>query len=350
MNYLKNNYYDKRFSHIYVEKEIYNSQQVKGILKHFKYAKIIEINHYKDVFNRSGQNFHEQKQARNLILARKKGKLVYQGAPVCQNFGNQYFYYTSSVMNCIYDCEYCYLQGMYPSANLVIFINLEDIFEEVRSLLKKHPVYVCVSYDTDLLALEPILSYGRRWADFTKEQEGLTIEIRTKCASIKVWDAVDPLERVIYAFTLSPDEVTRAYEKKTPSLKQRLHCIKTLMDRGHRVRLCFDPMLYIPDFKKIYGSFFYQVKQEIDLKQIFDASIGVFRVSEDYLKKMRKQNSKSAVLQFPYENEHGVYQYPKELSGELLDFAYENLKQDINEDKIFSWEKKETYKREEGDE
>ena len=45
---------------------------------------------------------------------------------------------------------------MYPSGNLVIFINIEDIFAELETLLAKHPVYLCVSYDTDLLALENI--------------------------------------------------------------------------------------------------------------------------------------------------------------------------------------------------
>lgn len=338
MKNLNDNYYDKIFSHIYVEKEIYNSPQVREILNHFKDAKIIKINHYKDVFNRSGQNFHIQKQARKLILAKKKGNLVYPGAPVCQNFGNDYFYYTSLVMNCIYDCEYCYLQGMYPSANLVIFINLEDIFKEVKSLLKQHPVYLCVSYDTDLLALESILSYGKKWVEFAENNENLTIEIRTKCASLKAWNEITPSKRVIYAFTLSPDEVSKTYEKHTPSLEKRLLCIKTLMERGYQVRLCFDPMLYIPDFKKVYTTFFQQIKQEIQLKQVFDVSIGVFRVSEDYLKKMRKQNQASAVLQFPYINENGVYHYTKELTHEMLDFAYQNLKEDLPENKIFSWE------------
>ncbi len=330
------NYYDRAFTHIYVEKEAVNSTQAQEIIKHFSKAKIILIDHYKDVFNRSGQNFYEQKKARNLILANKKGKLVYPGAPVCQSFGNHHFYYTSSVMNCIYDCEYCYLQGMYPSANLVVFLNLEDIFHEVRELLGQHPVYLCVSYDTDLLALESILFYGKRWVEFAKENENLTIEIRTKCASILAWEQVVPSTQVIYAFTLSPDEVSNAYEKKTPSLKQRLACIKTLMERGYQVRLCFDPMLYIADYKKVYGAFFHQVKKEISLEKVYDVSIGVFRVSEDYLKKMRKQNPKSAVLQFPYENENGVYQYQRKLTKEMLTFAMEELKESLPEEKIFS--------------
>ena len=68
--------------------------------------------------------------------------------------------------DCIYDCEYCYLKGMYPSANIVIFVNIEDIFEELHRMLSEHPVYLCVSYDTDLLAFEAMTGYVREWEHF----------------------------------------------------------------------------------------------------------------------------------------------------------------------------------------
>ena len=117
-----------------------------------------------------------------LILAKKEGQLIYDGSRECQNFGNEHFYYTSCMMNCLFDCEYCYLQGMYPSADVVIFMNIEDIFDEVDRLLYEHEVYLCVSYDTDLIALEAITGYCRRWIEYARGKQGLTIEIRTKAS------------------------------------------------------------------------------------------------------------------------------------------------------------------------
>lgn len=171
----------KPFSHIYVEKEVAKERLVRDILFRFPDATVIEINHYKDIFCRKKQNPVLQKQAQSLILAKKQGQLLYKGAPVCQNFGNENFYYTSCIMNCIYDCEYCYLQGMYPSANLVIFVNLEDVFLEVEKLLMTQSVYLCVSYDTDLVALNDLTGFVEKWIDFTETHENLRIEIRTKC-------------------------------------------------------------------------------------------------------------------------------------------------------------------------
>ena len=144
----------KPFSHIYVEDKIKNHPVAEDILSRFKRSTIIDIRHYKDVFTPSGQNLLLAKNSPSLILAKKEGRLIYEGAPVCEDFGNEHFYYTSLIMNCYYDCEYCYLQGMYPSANIVIFVNIDEVFNELESLLKEHPVYICISYDTDLLALE----------------------------------------------------------------------------------------------------------------------------------------------------------------------------------------------------
>ncbi len=329
------------FSHIYVEKSIKDTAFVKDILKRFNNAQIIEVNHYKDVFSRSGQNSNIQKKSQKLILARKTGELIYKGAPVCQNFGNDFFYYTSCVMNCIYDCEYCYLKGMYPSGNLVIFVNIEDIFEELKRLLEHHPVYLCVSYDTDLMALEGLLGYAAKWADFTdkmnKEGKQLTIEIRTKSANSGLFAKLPIVKNVIYAFTLSPEQVVTDYENKTPGTMLRIQAAKTAMEMGHTVRLCFDPMIYCKDWKKQYNNMLKMVFDTIDMDKIMDVSVGSFRISQDYLKKMRKIEPESLIAQFPYVNTGGYYHYPQELLMEMEGFLVERLSLKLPENKIFRW-------------
>ena len=211
MNSLEKNCYNGRFSHIYVEEAVWNHPRTQKILSRFPQAQVIPVHHYKDVFCRRGQSVVRQHKTQNLILAEKKNNLIYQGAPVCQSFGNHWFYYTSCMMNCIYDCEYCYLKGMYPSANVVLFVNLEDIFAEVERLLEQHSVYLCVSYDTDLLAVEPVIGYTAEWMRFTTEHENLTIEVRTKSANVHYFKQQAVTERVIFAFTMSPQPVIAAY-------------------------------------------------------------------------------------------------------------------------------------------
>lgn len=65
---------------------------------------------------------------------------------------------------------------MYPSANIVVFVNLEDIFAQVEQVLENHPLYLCVSYDTDLLAMEQIIGYAGEWCDFASKHENLKLK------------------------------------------------------------------------------------------------------------------------------------------------------------------------------
>lgn len=337
MNNLGKDYLASFFSHIYIEKECYQYPNTKQILNAFPNAKLIELHHYKDVFNRTHQSFCHQKQAPNLILAVKKDNLVYEGAKVCQDFGNQHFYYTSNVMNCIFDCEYCYLQGMYPSANLVVFVNLEDVFAKVKSLLKEHSVYLCISYDTDLLAMEGFLHYVKQWIDFSKDLPNLTIELRTKSANSLALREMLPHERFIIAFTLSPEQVIQSFEHHTPSLSARIKTINEVLALGFPVRLCFDPVLKVPNWDTIYKDMLETVFTHIPAKKVKDVSIGLFRISSDYMKQMRKMRPASVIIQYPYQNENGVFFVGKKDGTHMIEFMKQQLVKYIAENKLFIW-------------
>ena len=113
------------FDVFYIEKSLICDVQVVSLIEKYKPKHVITCDHYKEIFNRKSQNFRLQKRKPALILASKKGELVF---PVPPKFGigSQYNYYFSHVLNCIFDCRYCYLQGMYESAHYVLFLNFED--------------------------------------------------------------------------------------------------------------------------------------------------------------------------------------------------------------------------------
>ena len=328
-------YSAKAFSHIYVEEQAYSYDTTKNILNRFPDSHVITINHYKDVFNRSRQDFLAQKNSQALILAVNNGELIYPGARVCQSFGNEHFYYTSNIMNCVFDCEYCYLQGMYPSGNMVIFVNIEDYFDKVKELLAQHPMYICISYDTDILAVEAITGLTARWIEFTANNPNLTIEIRTKSAYDLKGAGFVQSDRVIYAWTLSPDEITKAYEHHTPSLAGRLNAVNQAISMDCSVRLCFDPMIYIKDYQRIYGNFYKTVFQSIDASKVQDVSLGLFRISADYMKYMRRKRT-CAITAYPYTTVNNVCSYEQKKSDEMLNFARLELAKYINPSKIYT--------------
>ena len=330
------NLFNNRFSHIYVEKKILNNKNTLEILSKFKDVKIIEIDNYKEVFSSNNQDFHLQKLGQKLILASNKPNMIYEGAVVCESFENDNFYYTSSIINCVYDCEYCYLQGVYSSGNIVIFVDIEKVFEEVEELYNKlKTLYLCISYDTDLLAIENICGFSEKWYYFIENKKDLKIELRTKSGNIDKFLNLKPLDNFIVAFTLSPENLALKNEKYTASFKNRVKAIKELQEKGWKVRICIDPLIYSDNFEKNYSQMIEYLFNEIDKEKVIDVSIGVFRISKEYLKKMRNQNQNSEILYYPFEYIDGVYTYSDKTKSYMINFIKEQFLKYIDEKKIY---------------
>ena len=322
-----------RFTHIYVEERAKSYPLTGRILDKLSDASVVTINHYKDVFDRKRQNAVLQKGFPSLIVAVRDGNRIFKGAPVCQSFGQKNFYYASSMMNCPFDCEYCYLKGMYPSSYMVVFVNLDDYRKDVEEKLAEGPMYVCASYDTDLIAMNGLTGHADFWKDEARSHEDLLVELRTKAAP----EIKDNIPNVIYAFTLSPEEVVSRYERNTAPVDARINAVAKALENGAKVRLCFDPIIRIPDWQKAYGNLIEKTAERIDLAELTDVSVGTFRISADYLNKMRKAYPDSEVAWYPYTVKDGVAQYDPATDLEMQDLVCQMLEKYIGREKIFTW-------------
>ena len=322
-----------RFTHIYVEERAGNYPLTGEILGKLPGAKIIYINHYKDVFDRKRQNAVLQKDHQSLIIAVREGNRIFRGAPVCQSFGQKNFYYASSMMNCPFDCEYCYLKGMYPSSNMVVFVNLEDYEKDVEEKLKEGPMYVCASYDTDLIAMNGLTGHADFWKKMALKHSDLLVELRTKAAP----EIKDKISNVIYAFTMSPEEVVSGYERNTAPVKVRINAASAAVRNGAKVRLCFDPVIKIPGWQDAYKRLVEETADLIDYSKLTDVSVGTFRISSDYLNKMRKAYPGSETAWYPYVIKDGVAQYEPDCDRQMQDHVCSLLEKHIGKEKIFTW-------------
>ena len=322
-----------RFTHIYVEQRASEYPKAKEILSKIPDASVISIKHYKYVLDRKRQNAVMQREHRALILAVRDGNRIFDGAPVCQSFGHKNFYYASSMMNCPFDCEYCYLRGMYSSPYIVVFVNLYDYKTDIEYHLEEGPMYVCASYDTDLIAMNSLTGHADFWKEMAREHEDLLVELRTKAAP----EVKDDISNIIYAFTFSPEEVVTAFERNTASLSARVNAAERALENGAKVRLCFDPVIKIPEWEDAYKRLIDYAAGVIDFSKLTDVSVGTFRISSDYLQKMRKAYPDSKIAWYPYAIKDGVAQYEPETDKQMQEYVCGLLEKHIGREKIFTW-------------
>jgi len=325
------------FNTIYIEERAYEYPIARQLLQKHAGSDIVTIRHYKDVFNRPKQNLTIQKQHPSLILAVKDGQVLYEGPEVCQNFDHPNFYYTSFLLNCMFDCEYCFLQGMYPSANIVAFLNVEDYQHAMEDLLvSKKKVFLAVSYDTDLIAFHNVIPYLEYFYDFFAAHPDMLVEVRTKSANQAFYNSYPPLSNIIIAFTLAPDEIIKKYERHTPSLMSRINAVKAAIAHGFNVRICFDPVFADPETEDAYKEFYHYIFTQIGPDSIMDVGFGFFRMSVDFFKRIEKVRNSSLLYTEEYCIKNNIVSYPEPVMEKIKADHIGILEKYIKKEKIFT--------------
>jgi spore photoproduct lyase len=225
---------------------------------------------------------------------------------------------------------------MYNSAHIVIFVNLDDFFYHTEALLKEiNSLFLCISYETDLLGFENIIPYTREWIEFAKKNPNLTIEIRTKSNNYKLISDIKQIQNVILAWTLSPETTIDKFENNTPTLNRRIESLLQAIDDGWNVRICLDPVLYSNNWEEEYTHFINYVFSRIDSSKVFDLTLGVFRINSEYLKNIRKMRTDSKLVFFPYKRRENFSTYPVALEIKMKEFIFNKLVNYLPKEKIF---------------
>ena len=185
---------------IYVEEAVRSHPRVTEIIERVRPKHVVECEHYGEIFNRKRQDFREQKSAPALILAEKSGRRVLS-APEGYGIGGKKNFYFSHMLNCVFDCRYCFLQGMYPSAHYVLFLNYEDFIADIETTLAEHgpdeDLYFYSGYDCDSLALERYSAFVAHYLPHFRRWPNAHVELRTKSVNIAPLTAIERTNTIV---------------------------------------------------------------------------------------------------------------------------------------------------------
>lgn len=322
------------FSAIYVEEGISSNHRVQTIINQFPNLPVISIEHYGELFNRKAQNFRLQKRRPALIIAEKHKNFVLP-APEGYGFGDNNSYYFSHMLNCIYDCRYCFLQGMYRSANYVLFINYQNFVDELEKVINAcngEKCYFYSGYDCDSLALEPVTNFVEYFLPLFRNKANAILELRTKSTQIRSLLDVEPFDNCVVAMSFTPENIATSLEHKVPTINKRIDAIKRLQERGWPIALRFEPLIYQTNYKSSYSELFETIFTEIDSSALHSVSIGTFRMPDAYFRSLNKLYPDEKLFAAKLAKTNNMVSYKKDIEDELSYFCQQKLLEFITED------------------
>lgn len=324
---------------VYIEEEVRDHPRTHSILAKLSGdVKVIACDNYKEVFNPKKQNFRIQKKNPALILAKKSGRRVLR-TPEGFGIGGTQNYYFSHMLNCIYDCRYCFLQGMYPSAYHVIFVNYEDFANDISDITHSQqdstPNYFFSGYDCDSLAFDPVTGFLDHFLPVFAKHPNAILELRTKSTSIRSLQQHDPYDNCVVAFSFTPHAMSQNIEHGVPSVEKRIVAMQKLAQQGWKIGLRFDPMIYASDFEFHYRELIRSIFVRIKESSIHSVSIGPLRFPTKMYNKIVELYPEEPLLSQPLFRRGKQVSYPEEIENNMKTYIINSLKEYISEQLIF---------------
>ncbi len=290
------------FEVIYIEKQLLDHPRVLAILAKYPNSEVKKIEKIEDVFGRVKKPYLQKRTNLNLFLGEKKGQLVKLAPPAYGLSGEPHYYFVHAY-NCIYECNYCYLQGYFHSPDIVLYLNHEEIALEIsrvaslfHSQKPSQKIWFHAGEYSDSLALTSLSGELSHYFKLFKELPNCNLELRTKSINIKELLKEAPLENIITSFSLSPAHRIKLNDLKTPPLKSRLEAIKQLHLSGFPIGIHFDPIIYDDQFIESYEELADQLIEALPAESICYISLGVVRFTKEVFQKVQKHYPDSDIL------------------------------------------------------
>lgn len=182
---------------------------------------------------------------------------------------------------CPAGCVYCYRAEDHSRAPLKVFTNHARMLEEIRAVLHKYgePQYFNAGENTDSLFLESQSGTARALVEFFSRTNSY-LELRTKCGQVESILSLNHNGRTVVAYSMTPQEWVENLEPGTAAAAERIAAAKQCADAGYKIAFAFDPMFYIPHWRKHYTELLTQIFDVFAPQEISFFSLGTFRATK----------------------------------------------------------------------
>jgi spore photoproduct lyase len=210
---------------------------------------------------------------------------------------------------CPFDCEYCFLKSYFSESDVVIYTNKRSLFEELEKRLsegKKRRFYIG-EYSEPLWTnrfngvVSEIIEIFRRYP----EEE---LEIRTKFTEVDFLKDTTPPKNIIFAWSLLPEDISERVEKGVPSVEERIKAMFKTKERGFRVGVRLEPLLFYKGWEDGYRKLIKKVSSALDEP----LEMGALRLTPHLRRLIYSKNPGSELLKTEFViSKDGKLRYPR---------------------------------------
>lgn len=325
---------------LYLEKGAQAFTAATRIIEKLNPKRIEEIDDYQTIFSRRKTPYLSKRDTRNIFIAVKRGALVKE-APAAYGYGSDdLHYYYIHAYNCVYECEYCYLQGYFSSPDLVLFVNHDEIIRDMRAIAAAHSekrVWFHAGEFSDSLALSHITGELGDYWEFFAETPNAYLELRTKSINLTAMRQLKPLPNAVVSFSLSTHAQAARHDREAPAVSQRLAAMQRLKELGFRLGVHFDPLIYAPDFEQQFEGIVGELSEGVGFEGVDYLSLGVVRFAKDVYREAKQNYPESDIFARNFiQGTDQKMRYIRPLRMQMLELARDILKKHgCPEDKIY---------------
>jgi spore photoproduct lyase len=180
---------------------------------------------------------------------------------------------------CHLGCSYCILNHYFKSGERVVFRNWVDLFGELERCLERSEGFVRFGTGefTDSLAYGQFDSLYRELIPFFSRRRGAVLELKTKTTNVETLLEIAEHERVIVAWSLNSEYISRREERNAPGFAERLEAARRVQDAGYALAFHFDPIVLHDGWRDAYRRAVDALFRAIRPESVVYVSLGALR-------------------------------------------------------------------------
>ena len=216
---------------------------------------------------------------RYLLLKRDKGR-SFKPFPESEDYLSCDYFTLHTAEGCDLECSYCILQAYLTNPFLTVYVNLEEMLENLDGLLRENKdrfFRIGTGQLADSLSLDPVTEFSKTLVPFFSQQDNAVLELKTKSHFIENLLGLEPQNKTIVSWSMNSKKIQDEEEHKCASFAERIAAAKKVTAAGYRAGFHLDPIIDYPGWEKDYEEVIDEILSEIPEEKMAWISLGCLR-------------------------------------------------------------------------